>query len=129
MDYYQDVQAKMGPTGEFYRLFMVPGMLHCAGGPGATSLATLTAITEWVEQKKAPDMLIATRYRANDPAQGVERVRPLCAFPQRAQWSGSGDAPIIRKITAAWRRGQNRAPQLPDWDFVIPASAWLNGMP
>jgi hypothetical protein len=91
VDYYQSVQAKMGPTADFYRLFMVPGMLHCGGGPGANMLATLPAITQWVEQGKAPDMLIATKYRGDDSTQAVERVRPLCAYPQRAQWSGSSD--------------------------------------
>jgi feruloyl esterase len=92
VDYYNSVQAKMGPTGNFYRLFMVPGMLHCGGGPGANVLATLPAITQWVEQSKAPDMLIASKFRGNDPMQPVERVRPICAFPARATWTGKGDA-------------------------------------
>jgi feruloyl esterase len=85
------VQAKMGPTGDFYRLFMAPGMLHCQGGPGPNVLATLPAITQWVEQHKAPDMLIATKYHDDDPSKPVERVRPLCPFPARPEWSGKGD--------------------------------------
>ncbi len=38
IDYHADVEREMGgaeATGEFFRLFMVPGMAHCAGGPGA----------------------------------------------------------------------------------------------
>jgi len=91
VDYYRLVQEKMGPTGNFYRLFMAPGMLHCAGGPGPNAIATLPAIAAWVEQNKAPDFLVATKYRDNDPAQPVERTRPLCVFPARAQWDGKGD--------------------------------------
>ena len=92
VDYYQNVQAKMGPTGGFYRLFLAPGMLHCGGGPGPNMLATMPAITKWVEQHKAPDMLIATKYRGDDPAQPVQRVRPLCAYPARPAWNGHGDS-------------------------------------
>jgi feruloyl esterase len=91
IDYYKSVQAKMGPSGSFYRLFMAPGMLHCSGGPGPNMLATIPAITAWVEQSKAPDMLIATKYRDNDPQKPVERVRPLCVFPARPNWDGKGD--------------------------------------
>jgi feruloyl esterase len=103
VDYYKAVQARMGATGDFYRLFMVPGMLHCAGGPGANVLATLPAIAQWVEQHQAPDMLIATKYRANDPKQPVERVRPLCLFPAHAAWDGKGDRnmPASYRCTAA----------------------------
>ena len=91
VDYYKSVLAKLGPTGNFYRLFMAPGMLHCGGGPGPNVLTTLPAITQWVEQNQAPDILIATKYRGDDPLQPVEQVRPLCAFPARATWDGKGD--------------------------------------
>ena len=91
VDYYRLVQKKMGPTSTFYRLFMAPGMLHCSGGPGPNVIATLPAITAWTEQNKAPDFLVATKYKNNDPALPVERTRPLCVFPARAQWDGKGD--------------------------------------
>ena len=81
----------MGPIADFYRLFMAPGMLHCQAGPGPNILATLPAITQWGEQHKAPDMLIATKNQDNDPLKPVERVRPLCPFPARAIWSGAGE--------------------------------------
>ena len=91
VDYWKLVQSKMGDTAGLYRLFMAPGMLHCGGGPGPNVLATLPAITAWVEQDQAPDMIAATKYRNNDPAQSVERTRPLCVFPARAEWDGKGD--------------------------------------
>jgi feruloyl esterase len=91
IDYYKRVQAKMGPTAGFYRLFMVPGMLHCNGGPGPNVVAALPAITAWVEHGKAPELLIAAKFRDNNPTQPIERTRPLCAFPARAEWDGKGD--------------------------------------
>ena len=91
MDYWRQVGAKMGSTRNFYRLFMAPGMLHCGGGSGPNVLATLPAITAWVEQDKAPDRIIATKFRNNDAASSVERTRPLCVYPVRAEWDGKGD--------------------------------------
>jgi feruloyl esterase len=91
VDYYRLVQKKMGPTEGFYRLFMVPGMLHCRGGPGPNAIAALPALASWVEHNKAPDFLVATKYQGDDPAAPVVRQRPLCSFPARAAWDGRGD--------------------------------------
>jgi len=91
IDYYKSVQARMGNTSDFYRLFMAPGMLHCGGGPGPNSLATLPAIRAWVEDGKAPDRIMATKYQDDDAAKLVVRTRPLCAFPAFAKWDGKGD--------------------------------------
>ena len=98
--YYQSVEAKLYPhssprealweTQKSYRLFMVPGMFHCSGGPGANSLDTLTALDNWVEQGTAPDQIVATHYNNNVPADGVAFTRPLCPYPQVAKYSGGG---------------------------------------
>ena len=87
---------------------MAPGMLHCANGPGPNVIATLPAITAWVEQNKAPDMLVATKYKDNDPTLPVERTRPLCVFPARAQWDGKGDKTRLESfVCRAPERGKN----------------------
>jgi hypothetical protein len=91
VDYWALVQKTMGNTGNFYRLFLAPGMLHCGGGPGPNSLSVLPAITAWVEQDKAPETILATKYKNNDAANGVERIRPLCVYPAKAVWDGKGD--------------------------------------
>jgi feruloyl esterase len=91
VDYYKSVQARMGDTRAFYRLFMAPGMLHCARGEGPNVLATLPAIRAWVEEDKAPDHILASKYQDDDPTKPVERSRPLCVFPARAAWDGTGD--------------------------------------
>ncbi len=89
--YYQGVQTKMGDTSAFYRLFMAPGMLHCGGGTGPNVLATLPAITDWVEHAKAPDQLLATKMTGEGANAHVARTRPLCPYPLQARWDGKGD--------------------------------------
>jgi Tannase and feruloyl esterase len=66
-------------------------MFHCSGGPGANVFDTLTALDNWVENGTAPDQIIATHYNNNVPAQGVAFTRPLCPFPQVAEYRGVGD--------------------------------------
>ena len=91
IEYYSSVQKTMGDTSRFYRLFLAPGMLHCGGGPGPNSIAFLPAITDWVEKGEAPKILVATKYLNNNPNGPVERTRPLCPYPARAEWDGKGD--------------------------------------
>ena len=90
VDYWRSVQKTMGNTTAFYRLFMAPGMLHCGGGPGPNSLSVLPAISAWVEQNKAPETILATKYKNSDGSGGVVRTRPLCVFPAKrcVGWQG-----------------------------------------
>jgi feruloyl esterase len=110
INYYRAVEAKSGgeaATQAFLRLFMVPGMDHCAGGPGATNVSTATrdstppvrdaahdmtlALEAWVEQGRAPQHLIATHYASDDgpaPQRPVAFQRPICVFPKRQVYSG-----------------------------------------
>ncbi len=50
----------------------------------------MTALDAWVERGTAPDLLVATKYKNDDPAQGAIRTRPVCAYPQVAKYKGSG---------------------------------------
>lgn len=86
INYYQSVEKQMGDPRGFYRLFMVPGMQHCSGGPGPNVFDTVTALEQWVEQGKAPEQIVASHSTNNT----VDRTRPLCPYPQEAQWKGSG---------------------------------------
>ena len=76
----------LAETQDFYRLFMVPGMNHCAGGPGANTFDMLTAVENWVEHGQAPERVIAS-HSTNG---AVDFTRPLCSFPLVAQWTGTG---------------------------------------
>jgi feruloyl esterase len=87
--FFQAVESRQGGRANFndyYRMFMVPGMGHCSGGPGTTSFDMLTALEQWVEHGKAPDTIPAAKV-ANGQ---VVRTRPLCPYPQVARYSGQG---------------------------------------
>ena len=82
----QSAQDPEKAAQEFIRLFMVPGMLHCGGGPGPNTFDMLTALETWVEQGRAPDSVIASH-----STNGVkDRTRPLCVYPKVAVHTGRG---------------------------------------
>ena len=82
--YYGEVLVKMGKNqGEWMRLFMVPGMGHCGGGPGINTFDSIGTLEKWVEKGVAPDQMMGTG------AQGL--TRPLCPYPQYAEYKGTGD--------------------------------------
>jgi Tannase and feruloyl esterase len=106
VNYYETVDFVMGGHAhDFARLFMIPNMAHCGGGPSTSSFSgtLLTAITDWVEGGVAPDEIIATntntaspfpagapfdpRVAQNFPTGGT---RPICPFPLQTRYSGSG---------------------------------------
>jgi hypothetical protein len=107
INYYKGVQQTMGAekSESFLRLYMVPGMEHCVGGPGADSFGQLgvptskgpkfgvfDALVSWVEDGTPAATVIATKY--SPVADGVPKVkmtRPLCAYPRVAKYKGSGD--------------------------------------
>ena len=93
IDYFDAVQARMGDTAGFYRLFLAPGMLHCRGGrgPNDVTVPALMALTAWVEKNEAPARLMIRQTVDNDPAKPLLRTRPLCAYPKVAAWDGKGD--------------------------------------
>jgi feruloyl esterase len=89
--YYQHVQSTMGDPRDFYRLFIMPGVMHGGGGRGPNVVPFLDAIIAWVEDGKVPDQLIATKYVDNNPSKRVERTRPICPYPEIAKWDEKGE--------------------------------------
>jgi pimeloyl-ACP methyl ester carboxylesterase len=77
-------------TPSFARLFLVPGMNHCAGGPSTDAFDALAALDTWVETNKAPDSILATARKTPD-VPWPNRTRPLCPHPQVATYTGTGD--------------------------------------
>lgn len=93
VNYYESVVRAQGGdvhglqnTAEFYRLFMVPGMQHCQGGPGATNFDMIEPLDQWISQGVAPAKVVAWHVTSGV----VDRTRPLCPYPQEAQWKGAG---------------------------------------
>lgn len=84
--YYERVQATTPNAADVARLFLLPGVLHCGGGPGPGSVDWAEAIVAWREQGQAPERLTAAKLANGHPV----RTRPLCAYPARAVYSGSG---------------------------------------
>ena len=86
-----------GKAQEFARLFHVPGMNHCSGGPATDQFDLLTPLVRWVEDGRAPARVIATARGPGNvgganpevPADwSATRTRPLCAFPKVATYRG-----------------------------------------
>jgi Tannase and feruloyl esterase len=109
-EYYDQVVRANGglkATQDFYRLYMVPGMNHCSGGPGAANFGGTgqqippsrdathdiqSALENWVERHMAPNEIVATKYTDAKPtSRAVQYTRPLCVYPAVPQYSGSGD--------------------------------------
>ena len=99
--YYDTVQARDAelnagtysgrdakPLDDSLRLFMVPGMAHCGGGPGPSGFYPLNAVISWVEDGTAPDSLVVSKPQ---PAPSAPQKRLLCPYPRVAQYKGSGN--------------------------------------
>jgi hypothetical protein len=88
IEYYNTVSARTGETEtrDFYRLFMVPGMFHCNGGPGCNAADWLAAAMDWVEKGKAPAQINGAHVENGK----TTRTRPLCPYPAVARYKGTG---------------------------------------
>jgi hypothetical protein len=88
--YYEEVRAKLGAVDPFYRLYMIPGMLHCGGGQGPSNVDWLAAIRAWVEDGKAPEGLVATAGRPGDPPSPDRPSQAICPYPASGEIDGGG---------------------------------------
>lgn len=89
INYVTSLKQKYGSKADdFARLYLVPGMGHCYGGPATDRFDALDAVVKWVEEDAAPKQLLATA-SALSPFKG--RTRPLCAYPKQATYKGIGD--------------------------------------
>ena len=114
IDFYETVARTMGgyaKTKEFFRFYAVPGMRHCSSdGDGADNIDFLTALENWVEKGRAPDMLPGYNFDWRGvtyvapiwprPVDQIRFTRPNFPYPDRAMWSGKGDANDVR----TWKR-------------------------
>lgn len=87
--WYREVDARSkGRAASFVRVFPVPGMCHCGGGPATDNFDAFGALVKWVETGSAPDQLSAS---AGPGSPWPGRERPLCAYPKVARYQGRGD--------------------------------------
>lgn len=119
IDYYEGVARRMGGSTKidsFFRLYMVPGMAHCNGGPGPVIVGgaragdspgmvppqtntsaeydVLSAMELWVETAAAPGRIIASHFNNEK----VDRTRPVCPYPQVARWNGTGSIDLAESF-------------------------------
>jgi feruloyl esterase len=85
-------------TQSYTRLFMVPGMYHCSGGPGPNVFDALTPLVTWVETGVAPETIAAIKF-VNDTPPVVQMTRPLCVYPKVARYNGSGSTSVAANFT------------------------------
>jgi feruloyl esterase len=120
LQHYPDPRSSNAskPIQDFYRLFMVPGMGHCSGGIGPNRFGNegfdvhdplppdpehdvLRALDRWVTEGVAPDKIIGTGsiHDPADPSRSLKITRPLCPYPQRARYDGTGDPNLANSFT------------------------------
>jgi hypothetical protein len=124
ISYYKTLNLVMdGQADSFARLFMIPNMAHCGGGPATNSFdgTLLTAITSWVENGIAPDTIIAANTNTTSPfpsgapfdprvAQNFPTggTRPLCAFPKQTRYLGTGATNVASNFTCVLPDGNKK---------------------
>lgn len=104
IDYIEKIERIVGgedAADEFMRLYLIPGMNHCRGGPGVDTVDWITAMEDWVEQGDAPGTLIGYRRDGDTTMPGagawplnpdtIIKSRPLYDYPNSARYTGSGD--------------------------------------
>ncbi len=84
IDYFEEVEKRDAEVRDYFRFYLLPGVFHCAGGPGPDRVDWLAALERWVEHGEPPSGLTA---RKVDDGR-VVMSRPLCAYPERARYEG-----------------------------------------
>ncbi|MFZ0959864.1 MAG: tannase/feruloyl esterase family alpha/beta hydrolase [Terriglobia bacterium] len=87
LNYYKSLAGSSGgadKVAQWSQIYLVPGMSHCGGGPALDQFDMLSAVVDWVEKGRTPQSVIATGKAFPG------RSRPLCPYPQHAQYKGSG---------------------------------------
>ena len=98
VNYYERVRETMGAaTGDFLRLFMMPGVLHCAGGNGPSMFDSITPLVDWVERGTSPDRLVASLRQDGK----IIRTRPLCPYPMVAKYGNAGSKDDAASFTCS----------------------------
>ena len=85
--YFEEVEQRDPQVRDYFRLYLLPGVIHCGGGSGPDKVDWLATIAQWVEQGNAPHKLVASKL---DRGGNVTMTRPLYPYPLRAVYKGSG---------------------------------------
>ena len=88
--YFNEVKKTMGAgvAGKSIQLYMLPGVNHCAGGPGPDQFDKVGSMEAWMSSGQSPASIVASHLTQGK----VDRTRPLCPFGQTAKWKGTGSS-------------------------------------
>ena len=84
IDYFEEAERRDPSVRDYFRFYLMPGVFHCAGGPGPDRVDWLSVIERWVEHGTAPKDLTATKVADGQ----IAKTRPLCVYPERAKYLG-----------------------------------------
>jgi hypothetical protein len=97
VSFYNDLTSHLGPKqSAATRLFMIPGMGHCAGGDGPFVFSPISILDKWVETGSAPERIVVS-----NPPGAPPRTRPLCPHPRVAVYSGTGNTDDEKSFSCA----------------------------
>ena len=99
VNWYTEMSHEMkgfDETQSFARLFMMPGVNHCGGGPGTGAIDPFSPVVDWVENGNAPATLLGTAPATNNPFPG--RTRALCPYPAYAKYKGTGSLELAQSF-------------------------------
>ena len=115
INYYTKVAETLGGRqDEWMRLFLMPGMGHCRGGPGPNDADFVAALERWRESGVAPDAIQAS-HRTDGR---VDRTRPLCPHPQVARYRAPAIQTTRQASNAVARTGCSISSYLDIWRSV-----------
>jgi pimeloyl-ACP methyl ester carboxylesterase len=91
-EYFESVKRLLGETAtnRFARFLASPGTGHALDGPGAAQVDWISAIDTWVENRSAPDALVASRMQADGVTPLLQR--PVCPYAQFPRYQGGNPA-------------------------------------
>ena len=84
IDYFDEAEKRDPALRDYFRFYLMPGVFHCAGGPGPDRVDWLSVIESWVEHGTAPTDITATKVDAGQ----ISKTRPICVYPERAKYLG-----------------------------------------
>ncbi|MGY6251867.1 tannase/feruloyl esterase family alpha/beta hydrolase [Paraburkholderia caledonica] len=99
VNWYNSMNKTMGNNAQtFARLYLVPGMNHCSGGPATDNFNMLPQLVNWVENGVSPDSVLAS---ATNPGyfNVASRTRPLCPYPKQSRYKGAGDINVAANFS------------------------------
>ena len=96
--YYESVISLDESATDDVKLFLMPGVCHCAGGAGPSMVDWIDEIDNWVNKKEDPDQITAYFLDENNQVSGS---RPICPYPSVAIYDGKGDTRDVQSFSCS----------------------------